>query len=448
MNYNKIKGLYEHIPKGVKYLFAPFFIRAMVKNPVYKAMYRKLDEFEKLEPEEQDREQFQLLKETLIYAYHHVPYYKKKFDETGFVPEKMETFEDMKKLPLLTKDQAIDCGSALYSTENISYYEVYTGGSSGRALKVALDKASIYKERAVTIHYLHKFGYDPLKTRTLFFLGHNKDKDYYYSPLKNEIVISPFKLFHEEEFENLWKEVKRFSPQFITGYPSAIYMFVRLMKKHNKKMDFRQVVYYSENCSEDMKAYIEDSLGCRVKSTYGHTERAVFAEEYDDGYRFNKCYGYVEFLPTEKENEFQIVCTGFLSRKMPLVRYVTDDIAVFEKNGAVRIQGHRMSEDYLLTKNGGKIFKGALTLHVGALKKVKQYQYVQYEPGKAYLDIVPLEILTDKDKKEILNYIIRRCEGQLEITFREVEALEMTGRGKYRWAVNKIRQERTEKGEK
>lgn len=440
MNYNNIKGLYEHIPKKIKYLFAPIFIRVMVKNKVYKDMYKKLDEFEKLNPEEQDQEQFRLLKETLVYAYHHVPYYKKKFDEVGFVPEKMKTFDDMKKLPLLTKDQAIECDTALYSTENIPYYEVYTGGSSGRALKVALDKDSIYKERAVTIHYLHKFGYDQLKTRTLFFIGHNKDKDYYYSPLKNEIVISPFRLFCEEEFEDLWKIIKRFSPKFITGYPSAIYMFVRLMKKYNKKMDFQQVVYYSENCSDNMKTYIQNYLKCQVKSTYGHTERAVFAEEYDDGYKFNKCYGYVEYLPTEKKNEFQIVCTGFLSRKMPLIRYVMDDVAVFDENGAMKIQGHRMSEDYLLTKTGGKVFKGALTLHVGALKKVKQYQYVQYEPGKAYLDIIPLEILTDKDKKEILSYITRRCEGQLDIELREVEALELTKRGKYRWALNKIGQ--------
>lgn len=444
MNYNGIKRLYEQLPKGIKYLFAPVFIRLMVKNPVYKSMYRKLDAFEKLDTQEQDWEQFRLLKETLIYAYHHVPYYKKKFDEIGFIPETMESFEDIKKIPLLTKEQAIECGTALYSTENIPYYEVYTGGSSGRALKVALDKVSIYKERAVTIHYLHKFGYDPFKTRTLFFLGHNKDRDYYYSPLKNEIVISPFRLFREENFESLWKTVEKFAPRFITGYPSAIYMFVKLMKKYNKRMDFQQVVYYSENCSEDMKAYIENYLGCRIRSTYGHTERAVFAEEYDGGYRFNKCYGYVEFLPTEEENEFQIVCTGFLSRKMPLIRYVTDDVAIFEKNGTVKIKGHRMSEDYLLTKNGRKVFKGALTLHVGVLKKVKQYQYIQYEPGKAYLDVVPLEILTDKDKKEILDYIIRRCEEQLDITLREVKALEMTGRGKYRWAVNKIKQKQEE----
>lgn len=81
------------------------------------------------------------------------------------------------------------------------------------------------------------------------------------------------------------------------------------------------MVYYAENCSPEEKKYIEKVFGCPVDSYYGHTERACFAEIYDSGCIFNDFYGYTELLPTEIENEYKIVCTGFLSKKMPLIRY-------------------------------------------------------------------------------------------------------------------------------
>lgn len=438
MNYNFIKQIYEMMPKYLKYALSPVFIRTITENKVYQNTISELDAFEKLSSEKRKKRQFEMLKETLIYAWKNVPYYQKIFDEISFDPEEMKDFSEVEKIPLLTKDAAIEAGDTILSKEKIPCYESVTGGSSGRALKVVLDKDSIYKERAFTNHFLGKYGYDLKTTRTLAFWGHNKDDDYYYSPLKNEIVISPFKLFDEKLFQIVWKAVEDFKPDFISGYPSAIYLFAQMMERNGKRRTFKLVDFFAENHTEEMKAYIENILQCKAVSNYGHTERAVFAEEYEDGYLFNDMYGYTEFLPTDVEGEYKICCTGFISRKMPLIRYVTDDVVRFNDKGYAEILGHKFSEVCLISKTGGKIFKGALTMHMDVFKKVKQYQYVQYEVGKAYLDLVLVEELTDKDKEEILEYLNRRVENQLDIELRIVESIELTKRGKYNWAVNKI----------
>ncbi len=438
MNTNALKKIYEKMPKSIKYLLAPVFVRTVTNNSVYKATYAELDKFQSLSEEEQDKRQFLLLKETLIAAYENVPFYKARFDSMKFDPHKMISAEEITQIPLLTKDQAIEAGESIYSTANISYFESFTGGSSGRALKVLLDQASIYKERAFANHNLARFGYDPLKSRTLAFWGHNKDDDYYYSPIKNEIVVSPFKLFDESRFESVWAGIVKFDPDFVAGYPSAIYQFARLMERKGKNRKFKAVNFYAENYTDEMKEYIERVMQCKAFANYGHTERAVFAEEYDKGYIFDKLYGYTEFLPTDVDGEFQIVCTGFITRKMPLIRYVTDDIVSFDDEGYAHIKGHKFSEVTLISKAGEQIFKGALTMHLDAFKNVKQYQYVQNEPGKAYLDLVCIQPLSGAEKKEMLDYLARRCEGLLDIEIREVETLQLTRRGKYNWAVNNI----------
>ena len=441
MNTNSLKTIYEKMPKIVKYPLAPFFIRTVINNPIYKSTYSEIESFQDLNNEQKKARQFVLLKETLIIAYNNVPFYRKRFDEVGFNPNNLNCFDDICVIPLLTKDQAVEAGSLIYSTDNIKYFESFTGGSSGRALKVLLDKDSIYKERAFANHNLARFGYNPAKSRTLAFWGHNKDTDYYYSPIKNEIVVSPFQLFDESKFETIWKEIEKFSPDFVAGYPSAIYQFAKLMERKNKVRKFVAVNFYAENYTDDIKEYIQKIMQCKAFANYGHTERSVFAEEYDEGYIFNDLYGYTEFLPTDIEGEFQIVCTGFISRKMPLIRYVTDDIVTFTPDGYAHIKGHKFSEVTLISKTGEKVFKGALTMHLEAFKNVKQYQYVQDEPGEAYLDLICIQPLTDEEKKEIMDYLNRRCEGLLDIEIREVDSLHLTRRGKYNWAVNNIKKE-------
>ena len=437
---NTLKTVYEKIPKGVKYAFAPLFIRFMVKNKTFIQTWNDLDSFERMTDQQKKEYQLRALRETLEYAYQHVPYYRRVFDRCGFHPSQVKDLADIQRLPLLEKHEAIAAGNDLYSDdERLSYYKTFTGGSSGQALTVLLDKASIYKERAVVTHYLSKFGYDPLRTRTVAFWGHNKDQDYYYSPLKNEIVISPFRLFKNDQLEPICQDIEKFGATFVMGYPSAIYLFAQMLEKANRKMRFDCVVYYAENCSPEEKAYIERVLGCPVESYYGHTERACFAEIRDSGCVFNDYYGLTELLPTETANEYRIVCTGFLSKKMPLIRYATDDVVQINEKGAMRLVGHKRSEVHLISKNGQKVFKGAMTLHVEELKKIKRYQYVQNEPGKAALCIVPEEKMTDAEIARVKEYITRRCEGLLDIEIKFVDELQLTTRGKYNWAVNNIK---------
>ena len=437
---NSLKNLYEKTPKGIKYAFSPIFIRSMVKNKVFKKTWKELDEFEKLTPKGKKDYQIKKLMELLQYSYENVPYYKKLFDENGFDPATLKSLDDIKKLPVLDKNTAINAGDDLYSKDTaLKFYKTVTGGSSGRALTVLLDKDSIYEERAIITHYLSQFGYDPLHTKTVAFWGHNKDQNYYYSPLKNEIVISPFRLFKNDQLDSICKDIEKFGATFIMGYPSAIYLFAQMLEKSGKKIKADHVVYYAENCSDEEKTYIESVLGCPVDSYYGHTERACFAEIHESGCVFNDYYGLTELIPTEVENEYKIVCTGFLSKKMPLIRYATDDVVQIQSDGSMKLVGHKRSEVHLISKNGQKVFKGAMTLHIEELNKIKRYQYYQEEIGKAELRIVLDSPITDQEIKNVEDYIKRRCEGLLDISIVFVDDLILTTRGKYNWAVNKIK---------
>lgn len=440
MKFDIVKKIYEKTPMKIKFLLLPMFVRVIADNPVFKKTYFKLNEYEKLDEMEQRKEQLEILKKTLIYAKNNVPYYQELFTKINFNPEKMDSFDDIKKIPVLTKKDIFDIGEKIYSTEDIPYYTSYTGGSSGKALKCLLDKDSYYKERAFFSHFLAPLGYDPKKSRTVSFYGHNKGKEYYFSPIKADIVISPFRLFNEENFEDIYKLIINFKPDFITCYASAISYFAKLCRKYNKSLQLKGVVFTSENWTQEDIEIVQSTFKCKVVSTYGHTERAVFGYIVNGKCTFDKLYGYTELLPTDVKDEYQIVCTGFISHKMPLIRYVTDDVVQIQEDGSFKLIGHRKSEVKLIGKNGVPIFKGAMTLHMSETQKVRTYQYVQNEIGKAELHIVQEEELTNKELKNIENYISQRCEGLLDVEIKIVREVQYTPRGKYIWAICNIEQ--------
>ena len=437
MSGDALKKLYEKIPTGVKFAFSPLFVHAMVDNRIFRETWDELERFEAMSIGERRELQLAKLRAQLEYAYSYVPYYKDLFDKLGLDLLSSDIESELAKLPLLEKSDAVAAGDSLYSTDaGLSYFETFTGGSSGQALRVLLDKDSVYRERAFACHEYAKHGFDPRTSKTAAFWGHNKQMDYYYSPLKNEIVISPFRLYREVSAEKIVRDIKKFGATFLAGYPSAIFQLVKAMEAEGLHMPVSHIFYYAENYEPDKRDFVNSYLGCTSSSDYGHTEHAVKAEVGDDFVRFNELYGYTELVPVEgATNEFRIVCTGFTSRKMPLLRYATDDVVEVAADGTRHLVGHKKSDVFLIGKNGAHIFKGAMTLHVDELAGITAYQYYQSEAGRAELHLVAPGGLSKTQEENVMQYIRRRTEGLLDVEICYVDKVKTSNRGKALWAV-------------
>lgn len=54
------------------------------------------------------------------------------------------------------------------------------------------------------------------------------------------------------------------------------------------------------------------------------------------------------------------------------------------------------------------------------------------------MNIVPSEDIDGASLNAIRDYLVERCEGELDVTIRIVEQIQLTSRGKYNWAVVNI----------
>src|SRR5687768_11499766 len=73
------------------------------------------------------------LKKLLTHAYDTVPYYKNSFTQAGFSPDMFKSLDDIKKVPILTKDDIRTHRESLISTTFPKKYLISdtSGGTTG-----------------------------------------------------------------------------------------------------------------------------------------------------------------------------------------------------------------------------------------------------------------------------------------------------------------------------
>lgn len=433
-----LKRLNQSLPDPVQIAFAPLIRKKLVCDDVFIAQMDELHDRDIRTDEEIKERQFQKLKETLLHAYRHTSYYRQLFDKVGFRPDRFASFEDIKKIPLLTKDQIRENFDGLRADDRNDHYVGETGGSTGQPLKVLLGRDSIYREKAFIYHFWEKFGYDRDKSRIATFRGVDlKGKLSKVNPLYNEVLLNPF-ILSDANVQRYVERIEQFGADLLHGYPSALSDLCRLMDKHHIRLSrpLKAVFLISEACSDQQRRLIEGVLGCRAVSFYGHTERAVFAEECsrDGNYRFDPYYGHTEIVEHENGN---IVCTGFINPQFPLIRYAVDDRAVKDADGTYKITGHHTAAA-LLGKNGEHITQTALNFHDATFSKTTGYQFYQEIPGYVQCRVQAAEKLGITDLNDIKRGLSRKCGDCIEWDVVQVDHFELTKRGKLKTIIQKM----------
>lgn len=434
-----LKKLNESTPDIVKKILSKKIRNKVINNNSFKNTIQEIKEFDSLNYEEQKNKHIDKLRETLIYAYENTVYYKKIFDEIGLDPYQFDNVDDMKKIPIIDKQFVLDNFDDIISKQEIDHYVAYTGGSTGKPLKILLDTDSIYKEKAFVYNYWGKYGYDYTKSRMITLRGLEfKNKIYKYNPIDNQIILNPFML-NEETVDQYIKIINKFRPEFIHGYVSAIYNLCRIIDKKNIKLDvnLKGICFVSENVNQYEKEYIENILGCRGNIFYGHSERAVFAEWVNESYKFNELYTHVELIPTDEKGIYRIATTGLINKKMLLINYMPDD-TVEVKDNKIMIYGH-WDKELLIGKNNEKVSIASINFHNKVFNKIKIYQFEQFVVGTVNLNIVEDEKLSEKDKREIINIINTKLKNILDVEIKIVKNISLTKRGKHNKIVQHIK---------
>ena len=280
-----LKKLNTCMPDRMKQLIAPVIRAKLIYNAEFQKQFNALEKAQYSSAADIEKMQFEKLKSVLIHAYEHVPYYHKTFDECELNVYDIKDSSEISKIPTLDKAAILANFDELQADDIDDFYSATTGGSTGTPLKVNLDRDSIYKERAFIYHFWEQHGYSYKSSKMASFRGTDfNGKISKYNPLYNEIQMNPCEI-NADTIDKYIKKMDSFGVEFLHGFPSAIYSLCKYAKQLNidLKGKYKAVFLISENVYDFQKNMIKEILGCDTFAFYGHTERAVFAEQTGGG---------------------------------------------------------------------------------------------------------------------------------------------------------------------
>ena len=149
----------------------------------YLKEFEKTDTYDKLQIEEY---QFRKLRDLLSFAYEHVPYYHRVFDELGLKPEDIHSTLELSKLPILTKEIIWREGENMHADMALNAVKAgSTSGSTGKSLVFQKNAEAREIERALMTRYRRNGGVDESQFSISIWGSHSFSR---IERLKGEII--------------------------------------------------------------------------------------------------------------------------------------------------------------------------------------------------------------------------------------------------------------------
>jgi phenylacetate-coenzyme A ligase PaaK-like adenylate-forming protein len=442
---------YRMIPLSVRY------------GKVYTDHIRLLEKSQWWSREEIETYQWQKLESLLNHAYQNVPYYRRVFDERGLKPADIQSLDDFRRIPFLTKAMVRDNFEDLIAQNypKSKRLGVTTGGSTGDPLRLVYEKGVSRPRDWAFFHHLwrrvgYTFGDKMAVFEDIVVRASNENRFWAYEPTKNRLLFSIYHMT-DRNLPGYIQEVRRFGPKFIHTFPSSLALLARFMKLNGIAPfpSVKAILCASENLRAEQRDLFEEVFGCRVFDCYGQVELVVLSGgcEKQNAHHIFPEYGLTELIGegghvvTEEGGVGEIVGTGFGNWLMPLIRYKTGDLAVSTNAQCQcgrayrllsRIEG-RMQE-FFIARGGALIpLLGNYSIAAKMLDKIRELQFVQEQEGTVIVNTVKESTCSESEvKNELLGRLEKRSGGRLDFEVRFVPCIRRTKRGKQKLLVQNL----------
>ena len=355
------------------------------------------------------------LKEMIAYCWAHNVFYRKRMEEVGLTPQRIQSPEDFRRMPLLSKEEIRQNTSSMISRgyDKASLLQFKTGGSTGKALEVYLTEDCSERRNACARRHDRWSGWEvgepigatwgnpklPTKIK-------EKARDALLQPFiyLDTMSVSDASV---KAFARNWEKAK---PSLLFGHAHSLYLLaLHVRDLAIKTINPKGIIATSMMLIPHERQVIESVFGVKVIDRYGCEEVSLIACECEkhEGMHLNIEHLYIEFLddegaPVKAGEPGTIVVTDLMNRAMPFVRYKVEDVGVPTDRKCSCGRGlplmayvtGRMA-DFLVRRDGSKVagvslIENTLTLVPG----VNQMQIIQHALDELEIKIVPGELYT------------------------------------------------------
>lgn len=409
---------------------------------------RRMQEFKRnipaIDPEKQ-------LVEMANYAIAHVPYYRNRYK--GKIIKSTADFQQT--FGFIEKGDVVAHYEEFISDEieRIPHVELSTSGTSGQPLKMLMNADRYVTEMAFNTRILERAGWDYGARASIRKKQLPKGKDFIVNPATKEIIFDGYRT-NRAYLEKMLRTMRRLKCVTLYGFPSNISQLLHRMQDFGLDTSFIQrAILTSEAVLPSHYEYIEDELGIKIVTFYGHTEKLILIEQLDRRtLTIEPGYGFAEIIsadgkPVAKTGEQgELVGSTFYNRAMPLLRYRTGDYATFtgrtaeidgiEKPLVGDIAGRR-EKSIIFRHDGSYTTANAFEIHDERKMTFEAIQYLQERRGYLVVLVVKGNHFNPEDETFMRRHYGYAMLGEEYVEIRYVDSLITQSNGKTLTVINR-----------
>lgn len=389
-------------------------------------------------------------------AYREVPFYKKKYNESGVDINSIECIEDLKKLPFVTKDEIrINFPDSIISkkTNPDKCYYSATTGSTGHSLPFLFSPYTYAYYIATNLRVYSMIGYRPWHKAV--YIKFTEFKFPSLGPFFRRAHI-PSIIPVEEQIEMLKKE----KPDILIGYASIILEIARKLTQEDLRIIRPKVISVnSEMSTEQQRNYISQTFGCGVYDEYSTEETWMIASQCrEKKYHIFTDNIFVEFIDS-RGNEVQageageIILTTTRSRSMPFIRYRIGDMGTPAAERCRCRRGFQLlnsfegrADDSFILPDGTWISSlkllNTFTMYIKKnILLIEEFKMIQRKPDLVEILLVPGAEYSAERFKELTDQLCLILKNSVRIEVLLVEHIESNGSIKRKAIESDVRRE-------
>lgn len=440
----------------IRHVIAPLW--AWKERTPYLRHMKTIETMHRRPREEVRTDQEERLRRLVRHAAGHTPFYRERFAAAGIDPAAVRTIDDLRTLPLLTKDD-IRAGRERMIADSISRDQLVpkkTSGSTGVSLELYVDEESSQWKRGVTAAYDRWAGWD-IGERVGAIWGNPECYQNWRMWLRNTLLTRHIPLdtlkMDPATMRSYHATLLRKKPAILFGHAHSLYLFARFIEGEKlEPIRPRGIISTCMVLHDFERRTIERVFGCRVTNRYGCEEVSLIACECPEGNMHLNCDTLiVEFIRDGKQvppgEPGAIVVTDLTNYGMPFIRYRVGDVGVPSARSSCpcgcsypimdSLEGR--VADYVVTPDGSYISGISLTENFAMhLPGVKQMQLVQERIDRLLFRVVKGESFSDRTVEEIHRLARERFGDRMGWEIEYVESIQSESSGKYRFCISKI----------
>ncbi len=391
------------------------------------------------------------LRALLVHCRDKIPFYAQRFDEAGFDPEALRGPEDLRRLPVLDRDEIRTRAAEMVdpATDPSRRVGNATGGSGGTPMRFYQDQT--YREMKVAHIYRnfewcgceigdrHAFiwGADVDSTEHVGLAGFARDRLY------NIDYCNAFGI-DDRGLDRFLDRLARRPPSLLVGYASSLGELERRARETGREVRIPAIVSSAEVLTDSLRARLRDSFRTQVFDRYGAREVATVGFE---------CEAHVGLHTIDEANVVEIeagtdgnvLVTNLNNRTMPLVRYRLGDSAALIEGPCSCGRGlGRMTPvrgrigDYLVAPSGRKVHGEFFTHLFYASQGVRQFEVVQVSPEDLVIRIVRGPGYQEAFRERLERTVRDHGDPTFRLRFEYPESLQVLPSGKRRFVRREL----------